>query len=117
MSKEWVKPARRYELPDGRKLTAAQIAAETGLEQNTVNQRINNGWTWEEILTIPTGGVRTTDQDARDAVCRGCRHWRYSSGMMMCHYFIDTGEIRTAYRRIKVERCERKRAAMAAGKG
>ena len=94
--------------------TIAEWSEETGIKSSTIYDRIKNqGWSWEDALTIPTNG-----KPKETHMCEGCRHWRpeNGAGLHVCNFAVDTGRCRTAYRGVRIERCRRKRAAMAAAK-
>lgn len=96
--------------------SVGEWSTELGLNRQTIINRLSKGWTVEEALTIPPGERK----DPRAKACAGCRHWRTlytGTGIFKhCCYFEDTGQLRTVYRGIHVERCGRKRTATT-GKG
>ncbi len=87
----------------GETRTLEEWSRRVGVSARGLEQRIARGWTPEEVIETPPRVCRS-----RKKSCSGCSHWRQYSGMDAagCHYFFDTGELRSA----PEEKCERRRA-------
>lgn len=97
---------RRGERPftyRGETQTLEEWSRRVGISVRGLEQRIDRGWTAVEVIETPPQSGRS-----RKTPCSGCSHWRQYSGMDAagCHYFFDTGELRSA----PEEKCERRRA-------
>ena len=47
------RPARRYDVGNGRMLTVLEIARECGLSKSTVAERLRRGWTLADTMSTP----------------------------------------------------------------
>lgn len=82
--------------------TSAEWGKVLGMRTDVINHRIRRGWTLEEIVGTPLGESRRND------ICDGCKYWREMNGMegsKTCHYFLDTGTLRS----VPYEKCERRK--------
>ncbi|MCD7769869.1 MAG: hypothetical protein LUH36_07150 [Oscillospiraceae bacterium] len=72
----------------------------TGLSGHTISQRLGDGWSVQEALTIPRGQKREYPKPLpRKSPCEGCAFWDVlgASGKTTtkcCNYAWDTGNIR-----------------------
>ncbi len=81
---------KRYLDYNGECHTIAEWGAITGINANTISNRLRSGWSVKDTLTTPSGVV----PGGRKIIpCTGCKHWKrlysgsgYGTGMFCCDY-------------------------------
>ncbi|MCD8087114.1 MAG: hypothetical protein LUE22_00795 [Oscillospiraceae bacterium] len=84
----------------GEEHTIADWGRITGIPSNAISQRLGDGWSVQEALTIPKGQKRERPKPPpTKSPCEGCAFWgNLGSGhglaLKCCNYAWDTGNIR-----------------------
>lgn len=98
-------------------------ANKIGISSDGLRRRLQSGWPVGKALTVPRtpNGTKMETRIMPDrrkppepgkpkfSNCSGCRYWlrQNGTGVNICNYYVLTGQLRTAYKGHKVERCPR----------